>query len=122
VHREGVELRVFCSGDPEQARLQGLSPAAVEEADSILLGCARLHGAKLSKRFVGLNELVGPRHPTVSTNWTPERTPAAMADDVTRLVAAGAGGLALYNLSLVPEAGLDAFRAAADAFHAAAAG
>ena len=44
-----------------------------------------------------------------------------MADDVARLVAAGAGGLALYNLSLVPAAGLDAFRAASAAFHAAVA-
>ncbi len=121
VHREGVELRVLGSGDPEQARLQGLSPAAVEEADSVLVGCARLSGAELSDRFTGLSELVGPRRPTVSTNWTPDRTPAGMADDVTRLVAAGALGLALYNLSLVPEAGLDAFRAAAGAFHAAVA-
>ena len=32
------------------------------------------------------------------------------------LPAAGAAGLALYNLSLVPEAGLEAFRAAAHAF------
>ena len=76
VHREGVELRVFGSGDPEQARLQGLSPAAVEEADSVLVGCARLSGAELSERFAGLSELVGPRRPTVSTNWTPDRTPA----------------------------------------------
>ena len=82
VHREGVELRVFGSGDPEQARLQGLSPAAVEDADSVLVGCARLSGAELSERFTGLSELVGPRRPTVSTNWTPDRTPAAMADDV----------------------------------------
>jgi len=122
VHREGAELRVFGSGDPEQARLQGLSRIAVEEADSVLVGCARLSGAELSERFAGLSELVGPRCPTVSTNWTPERTPAAMADDVTRLVAAGADGLALYNLSLASEAGLDAFRAAAGAFHAAVAG
>ena len=106
------------SGDPEQARLQGLSPAAVEEADSVLVGCARLSGAELSDRFTGLS-VVGPRRSNGSTNWTPGRTPAGMADDVTRLVAAGALGLALYNLSLVPEAGLDAFRAAAGAFHAA---
>jgi hypothetical protein len=121
VHREGVELRVFGSGPPAQARLQGLSAAAVEDADSVLLGCARLAGAELDERFAGLHELVGPRAPTVSTNWAPGRTPAAMADDVARLVAAGAGGLALYNLSLVPRAGLDAFRAASAAFHAAVA-
>jgi hypothetical protein len=42
-----------------------------------------------------------------------------MAADVTRLAAAGADGLALYNLSLVPDEGLTAFRAAADAFRAA---
>lgn len=119
VHAEGVELRVFGSGAPAQARLQGLAPAAVEHADSVLLGCARLAGNELHERFAGLRELIGPRTPTVSTNWTPERTPAALADDVRRLVAAGAGGLALYNLSLVTTAGLDAFRAATAAFHAA---
>jgi hypothetical protein len=119
VHREGVELRLLGSGPPAQARLQGLSAAAVEDADSVLLGCARLAGAELDARFAGLRELVDPRAPTVSTNWVPGRTPAAMADDVARLVAAGAGGLALYNLSLVPAAGLDAFRAASAAFHAA---
>ena len=121
VHREGVELRVFGSGPPAQARLQGLSAAAVEDADSVLLGCARLAGAELDARFRGLHELVGTGAPTVSTNWVPGRTPAAMADDVARLVAAGAGGLALYNLSLVPVDGLDAFRTASAAFHAAVA-
>ena len=119
VHGEGVELRVFGSGPPAQARLQGLSVAAVEGADSVLLGCARLADEELDARFAGLHELIGPRAPTVSTNWVPGRTPASMADDVAHLVAAGAGGLALYNLSLVPAAGLDAFRAASAAFHAA---
>jgi hypothetical protein len=51
-------------------------------------------------------------------NWSPSRPPAALAGDVRGVVAAGAEGLALYNLSLVPEAGLDAFRAATQAYRA----
>ena len=119
VHAEGVELRLFASGPPGQARVQGLSPASVEHADALLLGCARLAGDELIARFQGLRQAAGGRAATVSTNWTPERSPATMAADVTRLAAAGAEGLALYNLSLVPAAGLDAFRAAASAFRAA---
>jgi hypothetical protein len=120
VREHGVPLRVFASGDPAQARLQGLSPAAVAHVDGILFGCARLAGDELLHRFGGLRALAGtPAAPTVSTNWAPERTPAAMAEDVRRLVEVGARGLALYNLSLVPEAGLDAFRAATAAFRAA---
>jgi hypothetical protein len=53
---------------------------------------------------------------TVSLNWTPERTPDAFAAAADLVAAGGATGLALYNLSLVPAAGLDAFRAAATAF------
>jgi hypothetical protein len=54
---------------------------------------------------------------TVSLNWTPERTPGVFAAAAELAAAGGATGLALYNLSLVPEAGLDAFRAAATAFN-----
>jgi hypothetical protein len=55
----------------------------------------------------------------VSTNWSPDRSPSAYESDAMRLAAAGAEGLALYNLSLVPDAGLEAFRAAASAFQSA---
>ena len=72
-------------------------------------------GSDLQERFAGLRALAG-RTGSVSTNWTAERT--ELAADVERLAAAGAEGLALYNLTLVPEAGLDAFRAAAHAFRA----
>lgn len=120
VRREGAELRLFASGVPAQARLQGLSILAAGHADSVLIGCARLVGAELVERFCGLRTLTGDRPAVVSMNWAPERTPASMADDARALVAAGADGLALYNLSLVPEAGLDAFRAAAAAFREAA--
>jgi len=115
VNAAGSRLRVFASGSPEQAALQGVSPASVAAADALLFGCGPLAGDELLERFAGLRELAG-RTGTVSTNWTPDRT--ELAADVERLAAAGAEGLALYNLSLVPEAGLDAFRAAADAFRA----
>jgi hypothetical protein len=116
VHAAGSLLRIFASGPPEQAALQGVSPRAAEAADALLFGCGSLTGAELDERVAGLRALAG-RSGAVSTNWTPERT--QLVADVERLAAAGAEGLALYNLSLVPDAGLDAFRAAAHAFRAA---
>jgi len=118
VHAQGSLLRVFASGPPEQAAVQGASPDSVAAADALLYGCGPLRGDELISRFDGLRALTG-RAGSVSTNWTPERTDLAM--DAERLAAAGAEGLALYNLSLVPEAGLAAFRAAAHAFRAAVA-
>ena len=116
VHAAGSSLRVFVSGPPEQAALQGVSPISVAAADAAPLrlrpasratscsaaspGCARLPASTGS----------------VSTNWTPDRT--ELAADAEQLATAGAEGLALYNLTLVPEAGLAAFRAAAHAFRA----
>jgi hypothetical protein len=116
VHEQGSLLRVFASGPPEQAAVQGVSPESVGAADSLLYGCGPLRGDELVARFDGLRALTG-RAGSVSTNWAPERSD--LAADVERLAAAGAEGLALYNLSLVPEAGLEAFRAAASAFRAA---
>ena len=115
VHEQGSLLRVFASGPPEQAAVQGVSPESVAAADAVLYGCGALRGDELISRFDGLRTLTG-RPGSVSTNWAPER--ADLAADVERLAAAGAEGLALYNLSLVPEAGLAAFRAAAHAFRA----
>ena len=106
VHEQGSLLRVFASGLPEQAVVQGVSPESVAAADAVLDGCGPLRGDELIARFAGLRAVTG-RPGSVSTNWTPERT--ALAADVERLAAAGADGLALYNLSLVPEAGLEAF-------------
>ncbi len=116
VRREGSLLRLFVSGPPEQAALQGVSPASVASAAALLFGCGPLRGDELQARFVGLRELAG-RSGSVSTNWTPDGP--GLAAGVERLAAGGAEGLALYNLSLVPAAGLDAFRAAAIAFRAA---
>ena len=115
VHAAGSRLRVFASGPPEQAALQGVSPVSTAAADALLFGCGPLAGIDLQERFAGLRALAG-RTGSVSTNWTPGRT--ELAGDVKRLAEAGADGLALYNLTLVPEAGLDAFRAAAHAFRA----
>ena len=112
--RGRILLRVFVSGPPEQAALQGVAPVSV--AADALFGCGPLAGEQLLARFAGLRALAG-RSGTVSTNWTPERT--ELEADVGRLAAAGAEGLALYNLSLVPAAGLEAFRAAAHAFRGA---
>ena len=118
---QGVSLRLLCSGAPQQVRLQGLSGQSASPADAIQLGCGRLRGSELLARFRQLLELVrGSRQPIgASTNWTPERTPRAMARDVKALASLGARGLSLYNLSLVPEEGLVAFRAATAAFRKA---
>lgn len=113
VHGEGSRLRVFASGPSEQAFLQGVSPQSVEAADAVLFGCGPLGGDELQGRFTALRALAG-RSGAVSTNWTPERTD--LDADVERLAVSGAEGLALYNLSLVPEAGLAAFGRAARAF------
>jgi hypothetical protein len=83
----------------------------------VLLGQGVLGGRELEQRLHELRPLVGDRGFTVSLNWSPERAAEAFAADAERAAAAGATGLALYNLSLVPEEGLDAFRAAASAFH-----
>ncbi len=117
VRKEGSSFRVFCSGPSEQAALQGVAPESVASADGVLFGCGPLGGVELLERFNGLRALAG-RSGTVSTNWTPERN--TFATDVEQLARDGAKGLALYNLSLVPDEGIDAFRAAATSFRQAA--
>jgi hypothetical protein len=120
VHLEGSALRVFVPGPRAQVELQGASEESLAAADALLFGCGPLRGDELAARFTAARELTG-RSGTVSTNWSPERSPAQYAADATRLAAAGAEGLALYNLTLVPDDGLDAFRAAAAAFWGAVA-
>ncbi len=117
VWREGARLRLFVSGPPHRASLQGVSPESVAAADELLYGCGPLAGGELLDRFAGLAQAAG-RGGSVSLNWSPSRSPASLAEDVQRVVAAGAEGLALYNLSLVPEAGIEAFRAATQAYRA----
>ena len=117
VRREGARLRLFVSGPPHRAPLQGVSPTAAAATDELLYGCGPLAGDELLDRYTGLAKAAG-RGGAVSMNWSPARSPAALAEDVQRAVAAGAEGLALYNLSLVPEAGLEAFRAATQAYRA----
>ena len=120
-HAGGATLRVFGSGAAEQAALQGFSASAVAAADRVLVGCGPLSGEALQLRFEALRRLVDGRRVAASTNWTSERTAASMAVDVDGLAAAGADGLALYNLTLVPEEGLAAFRSAAASFRRRAA-
>ena len=117
VRTEGARLRLFVSGPPSRAPLHGLSEETVAAADEVLYGCGPLAGDELLDRFAGLARAAG-RGGSVSMNWSPSRSPAALAEDVQRVVAAGAEGIALYNLSLVPEVGLEAFRAATQAYRA----
>jgi hypothetical protein len=94
-----------------------VSPATAKAADELLYGCGPLAGEELFDRYAGLAKAAG-RGGAVSMNWSPSRSPAALAEDVQGVVAAGGEGLALYNLSLVPEAGLEAFRAATQTYRA----
>jgi hypothetical protein len=114
----GASLCVTASGPAAALRLRGLSPASVSAADGVLFGCSTLTGVLLDERLAELAPLAGDRPFVASVNWAPLRTPAALAEDALRVAAAGARRLSLYNLSLVPEAGLEAFRAAAGAFAA----
>jgi hypothetical protein len=114
--REHSMLCLTSSGPAESARLRGLAPNSVHEADRVLLGQGVLAGRELEQRLRELRPLVGERAFSVSLNWSPERSPAAFAADAERAALAGATGLALYNFSLVPEEGLAAFRTVAGAF------
>lgn len=116
-HLERTSLCVTASGPAASARLRGLAPESAAAADRVLLGHGTLAGAALEQRLLELRPLAGGRQVTVSLNWTPGRTPDAFAAAAELVAAGGATGLALYNLSLVPEAGLDAFRAAVTAFN-----
>jgi hypothetical protein len=118
-HAEGSSLCVTASGPAPQAHLRGLAPSAAASADRVLLGHGALAGAALEQRLSDLRPLVGDRDVTVSLNWTPERSPEAFAAAAELVAGGGVNGLALYNLTLLPEAGLAAFRAAAAAFRAA---
>ena len=120
-HREGAALCPTVSGPAASARLRGLSPVSAAVADRMLLGLGSLAGRALEERLDELRPLAGDRVVTTSLNWGPEREPRLLAEDAERAAARGAAGLALYNLSLVPDAGLAAFRTAAHAFAAATA-
>lgn len=117
-HDGGATLRVFASGLPEQAVLQGLTAYSVAPADRLLFGCGALVADELMERFAGLRALVDDRPGSASLNWLPARNDGGLARDAAT-VAAAADGLALYNLSLVPEGGLPALAAAATSFRAA---
>jgi hypothetical protein len=110
------ELCATVSGPIESARLRGLSSESAAAVPRLLIGVGPLVGDAGEERFRSLLPLAGGRAAAVSLNWTPQRTPEVFADDARRVAAAGADRLALYNLSLVPDAGLEAFAAAASAF------
>ncbi|HET7450407.1 MAG TPA: hypothetical protein VFJ78_07390 [Gaiellaceae bacterium] len=113
----GTSACFFVSGAPEDASVRGVSPESLAAVDDLLFGCGPLRGSDLLTRFAGLRTLTG-RAAAVSMNWVPERA-GELAVDAERVAAAGAAGLALYNLTLVPDEGLADFRAAAAAFRAA---
>jgi hypothetical protein len=115
----GAELCATASGPADSAQLRGLSPSSAAAVDRILLGLGPLSGEAIDERLENLLPLAGDRPVTTSLNWGARRTPAVFADDARRVAAAGADRLALYNLSLVPDEGLAAFAAAAEAFREA---
>jgi hypothetical protein len=110
---------VFASGPPQQAALQGLSAASIASADRLLIGCGPLEGTALEERFSGLRSVAGGRAAAPSLNWTSERADGSLARDAAAVARAGADGLALYNLTLVPERALNELAEAAAAFRQA---
>ena len=118
-HAGGAALRVFTSGPREQAAVQGLSAESVAAADRLLVGCGPLTGTELELRFGALRALAGGRPASPSLNWTSERRGDALARDAAAVARMGADGLALYNLTLVPDHGLGELAAAASAFREA---
>jgi hypothetical protein len=115
----GATLCVTASGPEPHLRIRGLAPSSAAAADRVLLGHGILTDGALEERFRAVRPLAGDRDVTVSMNWTPDRTPESLAADAELAAREGATGLALYNLTLVPEHGLEAFRRAASAFRAA---
>lgn len=118
-HDGGATLRIFASGPPEQATAQGFAAEAITAADRLLVGCGPLAGTELEQRLHLLRELSGGRPAAPSLNWTSERRGKALARDAAAVARMGADGLALYNLTLVPEPGLPDLAAAAAAFREA---
>jgi hypothetical protein len=111
----GAPARVLLFGTPVELRAQGAGPDALRAADGVGIGVGATTGEAAVDHFSALAALAGDRPLTASVNWAPGRTPEAMAADVRALAGAGARGVALYHLSLVPEDGLPALAAAARA-------
>ena len=115
-HERGAALRILASGPPEQAAGQGLAAESVAVADRLLVGCGPLAGAELEARFDALRRLAAVQTAAASLNWTSERQDGELVRDARAVSRLGADGLALYNLTLVPEHGLPDLAAAAAAF------
>lgn len=110
-----ARLRVAVFGEPETVALQGVAPTSLAAADGVLLGLGAATGAEALDRFAALRALAGDLPAVASLNWAPDRGAAELSADVRALAAAGADGVALYNLTLAPEHALPAFAAAARA-------
>lgn len=114
-HAHGASLRTTAYGEAATVALQGVAQAAVADVDGVILTLGERSGDEMLDHFAALRALTGDVPAVVSTNWDPARTPAAIAADVGALRAAGAAGVALYNLALAPGRALPAFAAAAAA-------
>ncbi|MGH3383379.1 MAG: hypothetical protein ACRDO1_02245 [Nocardioidaceae bacterium] len=112
----GAVLRVLGFGDRTGLELQGFTPDGVGPAPALGLGYGTLSGQALQDRAAGIRDLLGERTAAASVNWSPSRSAATFADDVSQLAAAGADALSVYHLSLVPVAALSSFASAAHAW------
>ena len=111
----GAELWLTASGRAADIGAQGLRASALTNADGVLLGLGERSGAALASRLRALRGVVGSAPFMVTLNWAPRRTSDALAADVHAMMLAGARGIAIYNLSLVPNSGMRTIRAAARA-------
>jgi hypothetical protein len=117
----GAQARVLLFGTPAELAASGAGPDSLTAADAVGVGLGTASGSEAVAQFTALAALAGDRPASASMNWAPERTPETFADDVRAVAGAGARGVALYHLSLVPEHGLPALAAAAHAARAACA-
>ena len=114
-HSARSRVRALLFGEPQEVELQGAAPSSLSAVDSVGIGMETATGEALRAHFLALGQLAGAQDLAASLNWSPARSPADFAADVDRVVEAGARAVALYNLSLTPTRGLDAFAAAARA-------
>lgn len=115
-----TQLRILGLGAPDDMRLQGLGTLSAAAVDDVLIGLGTLSGEELQEQLRA-HITAGARPPgAVGINWTPDRDGQRLGDDAIAALKCGLRGVSFYNLSLLPETGLDDVRAAISLLRAAA--
>jgi hypothetical protein len=110
-HSAGSALRILTFGHPDQLAMQGVSVLSVASADGVTLGLGTRTGAELSDALVRARDLIAGLRTYVGTTWAPGRDGPALVLDLEEIEAHGVAGVSFYNLSLLPNEGIEALRA-----------